>query len=346
MKNKIYDYVVFMGRFQPFHIAHYNTVKEALQLGNEVIILIGSANTSRTPKNPWTWIERKSMIQNCFTTEEQSRIHFSGIEDRLYNMNLWLQFVQRAVHHIAGDAKDIALIGHHKDSSSFYLDSFPQWKQIEFPNFAKMNATDIRNSYFHPYESGSDIQEKVPPEILDSMIDWVKTDDYRLMLEEMTFLHTHHEKWKCAPYPPTFNAGDAVCFHSGHVLLIKRRNTPGKGLWALCGGYIDPEDDTELDGAIRELIEETRLKGPTKTQLKEKIFAAKTFGHKDRSLRGRIFSHAFGFNLGSGGPLPKVKGQDDAIKAKWFTFDEVADMREFLFEDHADIIDYFKGKLD
>ena len=46
-KNKIgyqYDYLVFIGRFQPFHLGHKSVVDEALKLAENVIMLIGSAN--------------------------------------------------------------------------------------------------------------------------------------------------------------------------------------------------------------------------------------------------------------------------------------------------------------
>jgi bifunctional NMN adenylyltransferase/nudix hydrolase len=228
MLIETYDYVVFMGRFQPFHNAHYKTIKKALELGKEVIILIGSANAYRTVKNPWTWQERQEMISGCFGPHETERMHFVGIEDRLYNLNLWLHFVQREVHKIAGESKKIALIGHHKDNSSFYLDSFPQWKQIEFPNVAELNATDIRNEYFNPLVTEApSIFDCCPDFVTNYLINWYLTDEYQNMVEEFQFLVDHNKKWENAPYTPTFNASDAVVFCSGHILLIRRRATAG-----------------------------------------------------------------------------------------------------------------------
>ena len=54
---------------------------------------------------------------------------------------------------------------------------------------------------------------------------------------------------------------DAVVVQSGHILLVKRGDMPGKGLWALPGGFLNQEE-TMLDGAIRELKEETKIKVP------------------------------------------------------------------------------------
>ena len=41
--------------------------------------------------------------------------------------------------------------------------------------------------------------------------------------------------------------------------------------------------------------------------------------------------------------LPKVKGSDDASNAKWVPLAEVKNMQ--LFDDHADIIDFFTKSL-
>jgi bifunctional NMN adenylyltransferase/nudix hydrolase len=172
----------------------------------------------------------------------------------------------------------------------------------------------------------------------------MKTEHYAYLCNEFDFLASHKEKWSASPYPVSFNCADSFVICSGHILLIRRRNAPGKDLYALPGGYIGMNEQP-VDAAIRELIEETRIKGPTHTQLKKNIVADKVFSHPDRSLRGRIYSHAYAINLGSG-PLPKVKGSDDAIKAKWFTIDEVDNMRHLLFEDHADIISHFKGVIE
>ena len=55
---------LFIGRFQPFHLAHLEDVKLELDEGNKVIIAIGSSQESHTKENPFTFEERKEMIQD------------------------------------------------------------------------------------------------------------------------------------------------------------------------------------------------------------------------------------------------------------------------------------------
>jgi 8-oxo-dGTP diphosphatase len=45
---------------------------------------------------------------------------------------------------------------------------------------------------------------------------------------------------------------------AGRVLLVRRANEPGRGLWSLPGGRIEP-GETEEAAVVREVLEETGL---------------------------------------------------------------------------------------
>ena len=60
-----------------------------------------------------------------------------------------------------------------------------------------------------------------------------------------------------------------------------------------------------------------------------------------RSTLGRVITKAYHFKLPDDTKLPKVKGADDAEKAKWVP---ISDLREEdFFDDHYFIISYFLG---
>jgi len=133
---------------------------------------------------------------------------------------------------------------------------------------------------------------------------------------------------------------DAVVIQSGHILMIKRRSEPGKGLWALPGGFLNANTDKSVkDAAVRELKEETGIKVPTPV-LYGSIHDEKVFDAISRSARGRTITHAFKFVLPDG-PLPKVKGMDDAEKASWIPIGELDSST--CFEDHYELITHFIG---
>ena len=54
---------LFIGRFQPFHKGHLKAVLHLLKEYDKVIIVIGSAQYSRTPDNPFSARERVKMIR-------------------------------------------------------------------------------------------------------------------------------------------------------------------------------------------------------------------------------------------------------------------------------------------
>ena len=54
-----------------------------------------------------------------------------------------------------------------------------------------------------------------------------------------------------------------ICPKNNSILLVKRAAEPGKGLWGLPGGFVE-RGETLQKGAMRELFEETNLKGQVK----------------------------------------------------------------------------------
>jgi bifunctional NMN adenylyltransferase/nudix hydrolase len=168
------------------------------------------------------------------------------------------------------------------------------------------------------------------------------TEDYQQIIREREFVETYKKQFASLPYPPVFVTVDAVVVQSGHVLMIKRRSEPGKGLWAIPGGFLNAATDASVqDAMIRELREETGIKVPAPV-LVGSIKLSKVFDAIGRSTRGRTITHAFNIVLPDG-PLPKVKGMDDAEKAKWVPIADVDPST--CYEDHHDIIQHFVGGL-
>lgn len=55
----------FLGRFQPFHKGHHETVKTYKQQYDEFVVVVGSAAKSKTERNPLTFEQRKEIIEEC-----------------------------------------------------------------------------------------------------------------------------------------------------------------------------------------------------------------------------------------------------------------------------------------
>ncbi|HJS68897.1 MAG TPA: nicotinamide-nucleotide adenylyltransferase [Nitrososphaera sp.] len=61
---------LFVGRFQPFHKGHLATVKFALGKVDHLVIVVGSAQKSHEPKNPFTAGERVRMIKETLDSDK------------------------------------------------------------------------------------------------------------------------------------------------------------------------------------------------------------------------------------------------------------------------------------
>jgi len=333
-----YDYLIFIGRFQPFHIGHEKIVREALSLSNMVIVLIGSAYQPRNIRNPWDFSERESFMRLAFSEEENKRILAFPLLDYTYNNQLWIKSVQQLisgiVHNKIASEPKIGIIGHKKDSTSNYLTQFPQWDLIEVPNYKNISATDIREQYFDSGDIGEDLNTNIAIELEK----FKSTKAYRQIQDEYRFIKKYKSAWDLAPYKPTFLTVDAVVVQSGHILLIERKAHPGKGLMALPGGFVG-QDETLENAVIRELREETKIKVPAPV-LQGSIKKREIFDDPYRSLRGRTVTQAFLIEL-NGDKLPKVKGGDDAKNAFWVPFADIKP--EMMFEDHFHIIQAMVG---
>ena len=59
---KKYNLAVVIGRHQISHRGHELLKRNALEIADQVLIIIGSSFQSRNPRNPFTWQERQAMI--------------------------------------------------------------------------------------------------------------------------------------------------------------------------------------------------------------------------------------------------------------------------------------------
>jgi 8-oxo-dGTP diphosphatase len=123
---------------------------------------------------------------------------------------------------------------------------------------------------------------------------------------------------------------DAVVFsESGtqpmSVLLIKRKNPPFQGKWALPGGFVEDDEPLEV-AAARELEEETGIKNVQLQQLY-------TFGAPDRDPRGRAISVTYYTVIDASRQV--VQAATDAAEIRWFAIEQLPE----LAFDHQEILE-------
>jgi len=104
---------------------------------------------------------------------------------------------------------------------------------------------------------------------------------------------------------------DGVILKDDAVLLIKRKNEPFKGRWALPGGFVEYGERVE-DSVIREIFEETGLR----TRVNKLVGV---YSNPGRDPRGHVVSIVFLLDVVDG----DLKGGDDASEARFFKLDSL-----------------------
>ncbi len=333
-----YDFANVIMRGEPLHEGHVRMIKFAKQQAARVNILVGSSFQHRSPKNPFTFSERRAMLIGAEMMAPDC-LNVVPIKDMPYNDTAWLTQVRDTVAKITPTGSSMALVGYKKpgDATAYYQDLFPEWDYVSAKQFSTINATDVRNQYF---QDSPMVSEFLPPNVRKFMKEFIYTETFKWLLDEQKFLIEYHKKWGKGPFITT----DNVVTQSGHILLVTRKEPPYRGALALPGGFLNPGEYI-LDGAIRELKEETRIEDgrgeipPAK--LRSFITASEVFDDPNRSARGRIVTHAFRYKLPDGKGLWRVRGDDDAEKAQWYPISKLRS--EDFMEDHGAIIQKMVG---
>lgn len=340
---KKYDLAVFIGRMAPLHNAHLDNIKLADSIADRVVVILGGANAPRDERNPFSNKDRSTMVELATIEAGIKGVGLAFINDNPSD-DLWAAEIMRLSNRYISGVKNpkVAIVGHKKDDSSFYLDLFPTWDFIEtgakMHGDEEMAATAIRKLMFE--DNFEPAMYMMPASVYNYVnYEFIGSPEYDAIREEYEF-HKSYPAHRRAKYPINDVTADAVVLCKSHILLIRRKNIPGKGKLALPGGFVNTNETVE-DAAIRELDEETKLHLSERTIRKSKI-DMKLFDNPSRSLRGRLMTFAFTFKIDTNhdGSLPRVYGSDDAEKAFWVPIADIAapEKAAEFFEDHHNII--------
>ncbi|MFV9931744.1 MAG: bifunctional nicotinamide-nucleotide adenylyltransferase/Nudix hydroxylase [Francisella endosymbiont of Hyalomma asiaticum] len=336
----MYDISVFIGRFQPFHKGHLYNVLVALQNSKKIIINVGSCFNAPNIKNPFSFEQRKDMIESDLQIAgiDLDIVVIEPLTDYFYQEQKWQDELRKNVYKHAKNNNSIAIVGHIKDSSSYYIKSFPEWGYITVDNYKNFNAAEFRQKFYKgiilkQYMCSNDSKLGA----YNFLIEFMATKAYKDLVAENKYIIEYKRLWQNVPFKPSFVTVDALVIVNDHILMIQRKTFPGKGLWALPGGFLEC-DETISQAIIRELFEETNI-SLTQEQLAVAKRCEKVFDYPDRSVRGRTISHTGLFVFDQWPSLPEINTADDAKAVKWMTVDYIIEnIYDKMLEDHYQII--------
>ena len=289
---------VFIGRFQPLHDAHLAVMLEALQTVETLVLVLGSAWSARTPRNPFTAQEREALIREVLVHRDvpPERVRFVVVRD-YYDMHAWAEAVRSEVNRVVPPEQTVNLIGFEKDASSAYLREFPQWPFRPTSVRSPLNATSIRRAFLDGQLE--QVEGCVPEAVARFLRGFTRTEAYAELRAEDEFLRDWQAAWRHAPEEPTFTATHALITDGDALMAVRRAVRPGLGLLMLPGGRVHPGLPLR-DSAAVHAREQSGWQGPLEWR------GTRVFDHPGRSLLGREFAHVHHFQAEPG----SLSGQD------------------------------------
>jgi nicotinamide-nucleotide adenylyltransferase len=145
---------LFLGRFQPFHLGHFNVIYEIAKDAEYIVIAIGSAQLSHSKENPFTSGERYSMISRALNAGLINNYHIVPIED-LNRYSLW-------VSHVVSHCPEFdAVYAHNPLSIRLFKEGGYKVVKLELINPDTYSATEIRRRII----AGEEWRDLVPDEV-------------------------------------------------------------------------------------------------------------------------------------------------------------------------------------
>ncbi len=331
-----FDLAVVVDSCEPWRLGHVEAIERALQHATRVVLLVSAAGAARSVRHPFTTAERLE-LSRAECARWGQRVAVQPLPDRLYQPQLWRGALRQAV-------------APHAKAGGRIVQLCPSRRPVPFlSDWAAMPAVELDGPEFWALREclfGTDgpgwqrVLDATTPGGAAFLGSLRGTPAWDALRGEYEDIQSTRAKWRRAPYAPVLATVDALVLHEGHLLLVQRARNPGAGLWALPGGFVDP-GETLLQACLRELHEETGLT-PGDAAAAVAAVQPMVFDAPTRSLRARIVTHVFRFDLASG-PRPSIAGGDDAGDAQWIALPRFLDMEEQCFEDHFHIVGRMLG---
>ncbi len=141
--SHLWDYAgLFIGRFQPFHLGHFQMVEWILDQHPRIIIGIGSAQATRTRENPFSAEEREKFIRNSLLEAGISKEEFEirKIPDE-HDARRWVEKIKESL----GDER-VVFYSNSDWTRTLFRDQGIPVGEKRFFEFDRLNGTNIRQN--------------------------------------------------------------------------------------------------------------------------------------------------------------------------------------------------------
>ncbi len=110
-----YRVALFIGRFQPFHKGHLYGLKKCLEVGERVLIGIGSSNVTLTEDNPYNEDLRRDMIYKVIEKyiDSEKVIDVIGIKD-VPNDSEWVRELEVTIDNLHLTKDEVVVVSNNE----------------------------------------------------------------------------------------------------------------------------------------------------------------------------------------------------------------------------------------
>jgi nicotinamide-nucleotide adenylyltransferase len=153
---------LFVGRFQPFHHGHLHAVQTILNEADDLIIVVGSAQMSHEPDNPFTAGERIEMIKAALDSAkvETEKYMIIPIPDAPAH-RVWVSAVESQIPRFE------VVYSNQSLTRRLLIEAGYPVKRLDLYKRNKFEATEIRRRIL----AGEDWDELVPIEVHKIVMD-------------------------------------------------------------------------------------------------------------------------------------------------------------------------------
>ena len=143
---KKYKCGLYVGRFQPLHLGHYNVISQMFEECETVIVAVGSAQECGTERNPFSYGLRASLISRTFMAY-YNRLIVIPVDDREHPSNdpSWGDYLFDIVKKYTGLTPDVIYEGEEAERSTWY-DNHDIHVETISRTIVKISGTEVRQS--------------------------------------------------------------------------------------------------------------------------------------------------------------------------------------------------------